>query len=185
MNMSVMLLVMLILGVTASDRDTSPDKKQTDPVYNDTCAYSNWNVRCGDKCISGIADCHCGSDIFRPWDTKEHCCITSDETCTKEPGRRGAGVCSQGRKLSKSSHCNNIDRSLQCYNSYQDSRYLGLKSHYTCPNTCVPWQDICQGVSWCEGDHEVCGPDLRCPPYYGYSHDVTKYKLGSSLVPNH
>ena len=79
-------------------------------------------------------------------------------------------------------------RSLQCYNSYQDSQHIGGLSHYTCPHACVPWIDMCQGVSWCEGDHEVCGPDLRCPPNFFEGpllHNVTKYNFTSSLFPDH
>ena len=75
-------------------------------------------------------------------------------------------------------HCNNTDRSLQCHNSYQDSLYIGLYSHYTCPNTCVSvGEDMCQGVKWCWEDYEECGPHLRC--------HYQKHSLNSSLSPNH
>ena len=117
-------MMLLLGGVTAGDIDYPLDKLGPDPVYNDTWDYSRaitGYARCGDKCIFEDADCHCGSDIFRPWVTEEHFCITSEDSCNKEPGWRGDGdgVCSKGRKLSMSSHCNNSDRSLQCHNSYQ------------------------------------------------------------------
>ena len=51
----------------------------------------------------------------------------------------------------------------QCYNDYPTSKYIGFYSHYTCPDKCVHWSGMCRGVSWCEGDQEICGEDLRCP----------------------
>ena len=79
-----------------------------------------------------------------------------------------------------STFCNNTNmRDLQCYNSYQDSQYIGPQSHFTCTDTCVHWKDMCQGVSWCEGDLEVCNPAIRCPPNAGQHH------IKSSLVPGH
>ena len=156
MIVKITAVMLLLGGVTAVDRDSPPDKLGPDPVYNDTCGYyySDLNVRCGDKCIYRNADCHCGSDIFQPSVTEEHCCITSDESCTREPGERYEdGVCSKGRKMSMSSHCNNSDRSLQCFSSYQDSQILSYRSHYTCPHTCVSvLDDMCRGVNWCGSD---------------------------------
>ena len=166
------------------------------PGYTDTCNYTSGDyVKCGDQCISSGAKCQCGSsDTFLPYTihhTDQHCCIPSGESCTREPVEywdgvtRDEGVCSEGRKLSMSSPCNNTNRAQQCYNSYQDSQNIGIQSHYTCPHTCVPWVNMCRGVSWCEGDQEVCGPDLRCPQYYEDWHYVTKQNLTSSLVPGH
>ena len=170
---STMLLVMR--GVRADD--------STD--YPDSCYYNQWGSGiCGDMCIYGRGDkCYCQSytDSFRPYDTDEHCCLNpGGEGCSTD--RYGDGHCSEGRKLSKSSACNTT-MGPRCYNSYQHSKYIGRKSHYTCPDTCVPWEEMCQGVSWCEGDHQVCGPDLRCPPLH-YEGEFWP-AIYSSLVPGH
>ena len=151
--------------------------------YTDTCKYTEHNgnevVKCGDKCISKYNEtCECGSDYetytYSKIDLDDYCCLPLGESCTMvtdegyvgktryPPYDRLRAVCSQGRRLSKSTPCN-TEMGLQCYNSYEHSLNIGPKSHYTCPNTCVPWEDMCQGFSQCEGDHKVCGPDLRCP----------------------
>ena len=63
----------------------------------------------------------------------------------------------------------------QCYNDYVTSQFLGVSSHYTCPDKCVHWSAMCWGVSFCDGDEEVCGEDLRCPQ------DFKKYTM--STIP--
>ena len=85
----------------------------------------------------------------------------------------------------------------RCYSSYQHTTDIWYQSHYTCPDTCVIWDEMCRGVSRCEGDTQVCGPDLRCPApkYYkvnerykynnGDFHTVTKLNISSSLVNGH
>ena len=144
---------------------------------------------CGDQCYYAKEGdyCYCGSDIIRPYYGDEHCC---GESCTLGP--YGDVCCRQGRKLSQSSPCN---ITMRCYNSYQHSQNIGHKSHYTCPDTCVPWEAMCRGVSHCEGDHQVCGPNLRCPPRYSDSdkvnplddvwYNITKFNISSSLVTDH
>ena len=161
MRITVTVAVVLILGDTASP----PDK--LGPVYNDTC--EKYAGRCGDQCIHRDADCHCGGPyILQPGHLgiEEHyCCISSRESCTLGVYWSG-GICSQGRKLPMSSKCDNPDRSLQCYNSYQDSQFISKHSHYTCPLTCVSVNDdMCRGVNWCGSDVQECGPQLRCSEY--------------------
>ena len=162
-------IILLLEGVRAGDG----------PAYPDTCNY-NEGAMCGDQCIGLDNGCYCGSDTdyFFPYYSDEHCCPEPGETCTTD--WNGDVHCSEGRKLSKSSPCNTT-MGPRCYNSYQHSQYIGDQSHYTCPDTCVPWQEMCRGVSWCEGDHQVCGPDLRCPD----SGVVKKLNISSSLVPSH
>ena len=124
--------------------------------FKDTCNYTDYFKRCGDACISLFANCYCGYDAEEPVSSFQHCCISSDTKCT-------SGVCPDGIILPLSVACNKTtDRSLKCKNSYQDSQFLGIWSHYTCPNLCVPEEDMCQGVSWCDSDVEECGPQIRC-----------------------
>ena len=156
------------------------------PSYPDICDYWRGTGMCGDQCTN--AYCQCGSDKFVPDSDDEHCC---GESCTlvERYGGYRDGNCSEGRKLSKSSPCNTTI-GMQCYNSYQHSKYIGYDSHYTCPDTCVPWESMCRGVSHCEGDHQVCGPDLRCPRGYvdadeGLWINATKHNISSYLVPGH
>ena len=77
-----------------------------------------------------------------------------------------------------SSKCLNTTRELGCFNSYQDSLYIGPQSHYTCPLTCVSLlEDMCRGVNWCGSDVQECGPQLRCSD--------TPKSLNSSLAKEH
>ena len=159
------------------------------PPFPDTCEYSEGffgRDMCGDKCMVNDDWCTCGSDRFKPWYTDDHCCFPLGGSCITEPNV--GGRCSEGRKLSKSSPCNTT-MGPRCYNSYQHSQYIGQKAYYTCPDTCVPWEEMCRGISRCEGDHDLCGPDLRCPPTkyndgYGWYH-VTKLNISSALVTGH
>ena len=74
----------------------------------------------------------------------------------------------------------------QCYNDHVNSQFLGQFSHYTCPDKCVHWSAMCRGVSFCDGDEEVCGEDLRCPwnfkKYTTATVPVRSYCFG--LVPD-
>ena len=157
--------------------------------YTDLCDYADDSISCGDQCIYR-GNCQCGSSEEFAWYEDDFCCLPSGGNCTKEVrfssvAQKHWGVCSEGKKLSKSSYCENTDRSMQCRNSYQDSQYLSAGSHFTCPHSCVLWSDMCRGVSLCEGDHEVCGPDLRCPPKDDDYQIVTRHKQTSSLVSGH
>ena len=134
MRILALIIQLLMLGkVRAGDS----------PAYPDTCNYRN-EAMCGDKCVTGRGDfCTCGSDTdrFRPYarNNYEQCCLNPGDSCTRD--RYGSGICSEGRKVSKSSACN-ATMGPRCYNSYQHSQYIGLQSHYTCPNTCVPWEEV-------------------------------------------
>ena len=174
--LAAVIPLVLLVAVRAEDPGNSKV-----PSYPDTCDYTAGGYMCGDQCVSRNGDRYCGSDIILPSSDNEHCC---GESCSLD--RDNDGFCRQGRTQSKLSHCNTT-KGVRCFNSYQHSLYLGDKSHYTCPDTCVPWEAMCRGVSHCEGDHQVCGPHLRCPPLYyqGGWHEVTKIKISSSLVPSH
>ena len=189
---SIITLLLVLGGVRAGDS----------PAYPDTCGYTDGAmVMCGDQCIGQYAYCYCGFETekfppyygnryvkFQPYYTDEHCCLEPGESCYTWQGN---GLCDQGRKLSLSFACNTTIARQQCYNSYQHSQHIGGRSHYTCPDTCVPWEEMCRGVSWCEGDHQECGPNLRCPHQYyegqpGYAwYNITKLNFSSSLVPGH
>ena len=174
--LAAVTLLLLVVGVRAGDPGNSSVLS-----YPDTCDYTEERrAMCGDQCISSYG-CYCGSDTINPHYDDDHCC---GESCTFDSV--WGGVCRQGRKLSKSSPCNT---KMRCYNSYQHSQYISGKSHYTCPDSCVPWQSMCRGVSHCEGDTQECGPHLRCPPRYHDGnyiwHNVKRHNISSSLVPGH
>ena len=174
--LAAIIPLLLLVAVRAGDPD---------PSYPDTCGYTS-EAMCGDQCYydGSSSSCYCGSDTIRPYFDDKHCC---GEYCTLD---RHNGDCrngmNEGRTLPKSSPCNTTI-GVRCYNSYQHSRVLFDKSHYTCPDTCVPWEAMCRGVSHCEGDHQVCGPNLRCPTWYRDSgnYNVTINNISSSLVPGH
>ena len=137
--LSSILLLLVLKGVKAGDG----------PAYPDTCDY-DWGAMCGDQCIGMGNKCYCGSDlqtgIFWPYFDNEHCCLEPGETCTTD--QNGDVFCNEGMKVSKSSACNTT-MGPRCYNSYQHSQYIGHQAHYTCHDTCVPWDEMCQGVSQC------------------------------------
>ena len=166
---------------------------QGSPQYNDTCQYQDHyidqNIRCGNQCTDRYQKCHCGEEIFKiQYAPKmEHfCCVPSNVDCsTKRVDRidRVDGDCSEGLLLPWWRHCNNTDRSQQCHNSYQDSQEIGLYSHYVCPNACVHWSEMCQGISWCENDVKECNETLRCVS--NSIARVSKHKVNSTLAPDH
>lgn len=156
---------------------------------NDTCQYSSTRYhqeRCGDKCLKDkywSTSCQCGSARIRAGAGagEEMCCIESGSTCSYQ----GENVnCSQGKVIPRSSFCpNTFDKSLECYNTYQESEFIGYKSHYSCPQSCISVRKICRGINWCESDVKACGPHLRCPEWTNTN--TTKYGFNSSLVHNH
>ena len=167
--------VLLAGAVRAGDSgDNLADIERTD-----TCDYYWNNARCGDQCIFGYDDCQCGNETFLPLDTDQYCCLSPGGSCTRD-GRNA--VCNEGRTLSMSSRCENTNHYLTCHNSYQDSQVLGPKSHFRCPHTCVPWDDMCRGLDWCPEEVGVCGPDLRCPDYYD---QFTKQNITTSAGSAH
>ena len=162
--------------------------------FQDKCNYNvdPTYVRCGNKCIDEMfySSCQCGTQFFSPGQSHQHCCIPSNSTCTKEK----QVICSEGKILPWKTHCENSNRYLQCFNSYQDSLQNNvIFSHYTCPNSCIPWADMCQGISWCDNDYEECGPHLRCPvhmdvlerPNWSSGMRVELFKLKSNLLNDH
>ena len=148
--LATVTLLVLVVAVRAGDPVDSAVPSNADSP--DTCDYTERQM-CGDQCIGRTDWCYCGfvstggSDKIRPGlDDEPYCC---GESCTLD--RYFWGHCREGRKLSISSHCNTT---MQCYNSYQHSLNISHQSHYTCPDTCVPWEAMCRGVSKREGDHQ-------------------------------
>ena len=186
---TIIPLLLLLRGAKAQGQEARLDPK--------TCDFTQYDM-CGDSCISsGYAcrDCVSGSISL----SNEHCCLEYEESCLYNQNAACScttdiykdGDCrNKGRTMSHSTPCNTT-MGPQCYNSYHHSLIIGRKAHYTCPDTCVPWEDMCQGISWCEGDNQACGPDLRCPSWYdsdngnNIGHYITKLNFSSSLVPGH
>ena len=186
-------VITLVTCVTGKDFSTN----EPVPIYSDTCDYHAYD-RCGDQCILNYkrgGGCYCGSSSFHVNFWKEQCCIASEERCISEDsGETNSegdviydGVCSEGEIKPISSKCNNTDRTLQCYNSYQDSRFVNSDSHYTCPHTCVSlYKDMCRGVSWCGSDVQECGPQLICAgDKTSDDHYDIINNLNFSLAPEH
>ena len=155
------IIIMIYVGTnTTSESDIFMEKQSV--YYNDTCAYNDLKFKgCGDLCPQNFADCFCGKDTIDHVVANQFCCISSGDKCIMDgPWWMGGLVnCSQGMTIPMSSHCNNTVRSLQCYNSYQDSQYIGYYSHYTCSHTCVSVGEMCQGINWC-GEYEECSSNL-------------------------
>ena len=174
------ILPLLLLGVRVEnghsgdgdsrDEDNDSGDEPADTGSHDTCNYSEKRMRCGDKC-AGSDGCVCGNAVILPWYGDQHCCLPPGGSCTMRMDRWEGGVCSDGWTQSMSTPCNTT-MGPRCYNSYNHSLIIGRQAHYTCPDTCVPMRDMCQGISWCEGDTQVCGPDLRCPSFDGSYYDI-------------
>ena len=169
-NMLVTLMLILPLGViTCSDAKIIPyDLEHSSHLYNDTCNYPKKQWRCGDICLKMIDSCACGNVVILNGNVLNvneatdipalYCCTPSGYKCSKT--EYGA-ECPRGEllKLNGTKPCHG-----HCYNDYLSSKYLSYSTaHYTCPDKCIPWSDMCQGVSFCDGDEEVCGEELRCP----------------------
>ena len=91
-----------------------------------------------------------------------------------------SAYCTEGVIQSSSIPCETSEKILKCHNSYDDSQSLGNLHHYSCPDLCVPPENLCQGISWCDKDWEICGPQLRC-----YEYLVRRFSFNSPLVINH
>ena len=168
--MSLRVGIFLCVLLAAAGAGDSGDEL-ADTGSRDTCDYRG-NVRCGDQCISMYDFCQCGNETIRPWVDDQHCCLSPGGSCTRDGSN---AVCNEGRTLSMSSRCENTNRYLTCHNTYKDSKYIGPKSHFSCPHTCVPWDDMCRGLDWCPEELNKCGdPTLRCPGYDGFTkHNIT------------
>ena len=111
-----------------------------------------------------------GGGILYDLPTPKYCCTPPSVQCRKT---LSGATCPEGEVL-EAEHLYAVDVDKfeatgttpcngQCYNDYATSQYIGVYSHYTCPDKCVHWSAMCRGVSFCDGDEEVCGEDLRCP----------------------
>ena len=155
--------------------------------YSDTCEYDKWNYPCGDVCIDDLHrhSCMCGDELISEVPiisitNRKYCCTHSTEKCRRTIF---GATCQQGEVL-VADHLYLVapdfvvdDSPLchgRCYNDYFTSQHLGMYTHYSCPDKCIYWSGLCRGVSFCEGDEEICGEDLRCP---------SKEVWGDSFVP--
>ena len=136
------------------------------------CDYRN-STLCGDICLESQELCKCGGLTFKESTRYEkqikdgvtfedfpilsYCCTPPSVRCTKT---ESGAVCLSGEVYDLDSEKPCYSR---CYNDYLTSDFLGFYTHFTCPDRCVGWVDLCQGVSFCEGDTEVCREGARAP----------------------
>ena len=133
------------------------------------CSYVN-STLCGDICLESQELCNCGGFTFKESrryyqrnggnykiPILSYCCTPPSAKCTKT--ENGAD-CPDGEvyDIDSENPCY-----FRCYNDYYQSEHLGFYTHFTCPGKCVRWVDLCQGVSFCEGDLEVCRDGARAP----------------------
>ena len=134
--------------------------------YSDKCDYND-HYRCGDLCIDTMDPCICGDDFIGNG-FFSFCCTPPEVKCAET---EDGVVCPEGEVKNilpfddePFSMCHG-----RCYNDYSTSQYISDISYYTCPDHCIPVngfdEAVCQGVSFCEGDEEICSEDLRCGPF--------------------
>ena len=99
--------------------------------------------------------------------------------------------CCNGKKQDLSEPCQSLNGPV-CYNSYQESQFLGYNAHFSCPEICVPLLDMCQGMSWCEQDVNVCNENLTVPRSIQFKAEnslygelIEKKSLTNSKAPDH
>ena len=140
--------------------------------YSDPCDYYNGVGPCGDVCVTKYATCICGEVVIRNtiFGDPHYCCIPPEVKCKKTIV---GATCPEGDVL-EVEHTYTVDVDKfnvtgstpchgRCFNDYFTSPSLSLYAHFACPDKCVHWSAMCRGVSFCDGDQEVCGEDLRCP----------------------
>ena len=154
---------------TQGPKDRSLSYTRTSIVYVFKCGNNCNEIEVLDirrrkrREIVPVGACNCGDETIEDVTKGQICCIPSNTICNEH----NLGVCDKGRTIPMTAFCENSKRSLQCYNSYQDSEVIGKDSHYTCTksSSCVPIMDMCQGINWCDGlDHQICDNKLICPP---------------------
>ena len=137
-----------------------------DPSYNDKCNYKAGEM-CNNECQHSLDDCSCEEDTFNI--------------------RKSQAFCCNGKKQNLNEPCQGLNAPSTCYNSYQDSQVIGHNAHFSCPGVCVPLLDMCQGMSWCEEDVDVCNKDLRIPTsiqfdsqksFYGQQIEIKNLTIG-------
>ena len=138
--------------------------------YTDTCDYSydGQQYLCGNICLDNGDLCECGDqNITRGWSYDEYCCASASSCTNTTTGAK----CSEGHVLDRRSPtpCNATGR---CFNDVLKSKHLSNHAKYTCQDKCIDPYDminsgVCEGVSLCPGDQEMCTPQqLRCPSRY-------------------
>ena len=154
-----------------------------------TCDYINYSFMCGDICLNLMSTCSCGGVEFTGvvWikDSVQYCCTPPSVQCRRT--LNGAS-CPEGEVLEADHlYLVDVDKFVvddsprcngQCFNDYLTSQYLGSFTHYSCPDKCIYWSGLCRGVSFCDGDEEICGEDLRCPEERLSGH-ITKHTMST------
>ena len=148
--------ILLLIGIFGTVDSANVNQNQS-ILFSDSCDYRDRNNRlCGDICFNRKnEECYCGGN---PLVSKSHyCCSSPTGNCTRT--QTGAS-CSEGESKNRyGSHlCNS-----KCYNDYLTSEFLGPFTFYTCPENCIFLYNMCQGVSFCDGDLNVCDKNIRCP----------------------
>ena len=151
--------------------------------FNDNCDYTLWGEHylCGNFCLNNRQTCNCGDQTIKQgWNGDQRYCCAPASACTRT--NRGAS-CSIGEALSAFSdvpckytgRCNNdvLTTPSQHLNKYW--------AKYTCPDKCIYWEDMCQGVNHCSGVEEACGPQLNCPTSIRIAYFISRYNM--STIP--
>ena len=139
-------------------------------VRIDDCEYSGAYDKCGDKFLSIFSDCKCGYEILRA--SFQYCCLSPSDPCTGDGD--GDVDCPTGKVKNMTESCDGV-----CYNSYQHSQQIGPNAQYSYDggDKCVPVEDICQGISYCQEDVEICNEKLKCIKDFQFTFKVEKLNI--------
>ena len=141
----------------------------------DNCDY-NTNYKCGNVCLDMAQICDCGGEEIGGTFKFGHffyCCVPPSIQCSIQWINRTLLVGKlNGENFKQQDYrveCTNVTLrgynepcNGKCYNDYLTSKYRGPDTHFTCPDSCIRWGEVCQGVSFCDGDEQICDKDLEC-----------------------
>ena len=99
MMVTKMLVLVLLSSGMVTCRDTSPDLASAVIQYSDTCEYSDYYDRCGDRCTDSWRYCYCGNTTINFSEDAQHqCCVPAEDS----QGRKGVeGEVTEDRQCTK------------------------------------------------------------------------------------
>ena len=164
-----------------SDKTFKNQYKREIALYEDNTDY-NYFPRCGNLEMRFSRRCYCGNDTLVNIQLSEvMCCVPPHTSCiyTNPLDKKQSDIiCKEGVTQLKLKSCNG-----ECFNDYEKSSKLHIKSHFYCPDTdyCIPIQDMCSGL--CPREQDTCDDSLRC--YQNGYEDEDTWNTKTTLISDY